>query len=57
MMPLNYITAWQAYAPWPRLSQVEQDLNSFPENSNKKSRSRLPLMVGTEIPSLIEGVL
>lgn len=26
MIPLDYITAWQAYAPWPLLSQVEQDL-------------------------------
>lgn len=26
MIPLDYITAWRAHAPWPQLSQVEQDL-------------------------------
>jgi predicted nucleotidyltransferase component of viral defense system len=26
MIPLDYITAWRAHAPWPLLSQVEQDL-------------------------------
>lgn len=26
MIPLDYITAWQSNAPWPQLSQVEQDL-------------------------------
>jgi predicted nucleotidyltransferase component of viral defense system len=26
MIPLDYITAWRSHAPWPQLSQVEQDL-------------------------------
>jgi predicted nucleotidyltransferase component of viral defense system len=26
MIPLDYITAWRTHAPWPQLSQVEQDL-------------------------------
>jgi predicted nucleotidyltransferase component of viral defense system len=26
MIPLDYITAWRAHAPWPQMSQVEQDL-------------------------------
>lgn len=26
MIPLDFITAWRTYAPWPLLSQVEQDL-------------------------------
>ena len=26
MIPLDYITAWRSNAPWPQLSQVEQDL-------------------------------
>lgn len=26
MIPLDYITAWRTRAPWPQLSQVEQDL-------------------------------
>ncbi len=26
MIPLDYITAWRIHAPWPQLSQVEQDL-------------------------------
>ncbi len=26
MIPLDYITAWRVNAPWPQLSQVEQDL-------------------------------
>lgn len=26
MIPLDYITAWRVHAPWPLLSQVEQDL-------------------------------
>ncbi len=26
MIPLDYITAWRANAPWSQLSQIEQDL-------------------------------
>jgi len=26
MIPLDYITEWRVHAPWPELSQVEQDL-------------------------------
>ena len=26
MIPLDFITAWRTHAPWPQLSQVEQDL-------------------------------
>ena len=26
MIPLDYITAWRVNAPWPQLSQIEQDL-------------------------------
>lgn len=26
MIPLDFITAWRSHAPWPQLSQVEQDL-------------------------------
>ena len=26
MIPINYITQWQKYAPWALQSQVEQDL-------------------------------
>ena len=26
MIPLDYITAWRINAPWPQLSQIEQDL-------------------------------
>lgn len=26
MIPLDYITDWRNHAPWPQLSQVEQDL-------------------------------
>ncbi len=26
MIPLDYITEWRNHAPWPQLSQVEQDL-------------------------------
>ncbi|MGT2460103.1 nucleotidyl transferase AbiEii/AbiGii toxin family protein (plasmid) [Cupriavidus basilensis] len=26
MMQQSYLTAWQAYAPWPKRSQIEQDL-------------------------------
>lgn len=26
MIPLDFITAWRNHAPWPQLSQVEQDL-------------------------------
>jgi len=26
MIPLDYITAWRGNAPWPQLSQIEQDL-------------------------------
>ena len=26
MIPKDFITAWRAYAPWPRAAQVEQDL-------------------------------
>jgi hypothetical protein len=26
MIPLDYITEWRVHAPWPQLSQVEQDL-------------------------------
>jgi predicted nucleotidyltransferase component of viral defense system len=26
MIPLDFITAWRKHAPWPQLSQVEQDL-------------------------------
>lgn len=26
MIPLDYITAWRTHAPWPQMSQVEQDL-------------------------------
>ncbi len=26
MIPLDYITAWRFNAPWPQLSQIEQDL-------------------------------
>ncbi len=26
MIPLDYITAWRVNAPWPQLSQIEQDM-------------------------------
>jgi hypothetical protein len=26
MIHLDYITAWRVNAPWPQLSQIEQDL-------------------------------
>jgi hypothetical protein len=26
MMQQAHLTAWQAYAPWPKKSQIEQDL-------------------------------
>ena len=26
MMRQSHLTAWQAYAPWPKRSQIEQDL-------------------------------
>ena len=26
MMQQSHLTAWQAYAPWPKQSQIEQDL-------------------------------
>ena len=26
MIPLDYITTWRVNAPWPQLSQIEQDL-------------------------------
>jgi len=26
MMQQSHLTAWQGYAPWPKRSQIEQDL-------------------------------